>query len=423
MHWSLVLGCICALGVAAQNADLPPELATLARVKQRTNETLARQPNYTCIQQVERSYRRLPKRKFELHDLLRIEVAIVEGKEMYAWPGSRKFEETDLTEMVSGGAIGTGNFATHASAVFRTSAPQFKFEGPAEINGRNAIKFNYVVPLFNSGYRIRVGQREAIVGYHGSFWADAKTNELIRLEVVADDIPPFLGIAAAQDSMEYARRKIGASEFLLPAGSELVMTDLQGNESRNRTLFTGCRQYSGESVLTFAEAPSDSESAKTDNADAREKESIVIPEDLEFNVKFENGFDVATAAVGDPAPAILDEDIRVKRRVLLAKGARLSGRIARLDRENGNTVLDFQFYEADSPTTHATLNAVVEPNASAFTGRFAFQSSMYERQRRAVRPGGMLLRGDGRRFRPGERIRVKTVNPTSRPAGSHTSLD
>jgi hypothetical protein len=122
MRWSLVLAGLLGLGpLAAQSSQLAPEVATLSKIKRRMVETLARQPNYTCIQQVERSHRRLPRGKYELLDLVRIEVALVEGKEMFAWPGSRKFEDMDLGTMVTGGAIGTGNFATHARAVFQTS--------------------------------------------------------------------------------------------------------------------------------------------------------------------------------------------------------------------------------------------------------------------------------------------------------------
>jgi hypothetical protein len=117
------------------------------------------------------------------------------------------------------------------------------------------VRYDFVVPMFMSGYTIRVKDRKRRVGYHGSFWADSETHELVRLEMTADDIPPSLGVVSANDAMEYERVRIGASDFLLPQGSELVMTDMYGNESRNRTTFNSCKQYSGESVLIFAEAP------------------------------------------------------------------------------------------------------------------------------------------------------------------------
>src|ERR1017187_1506198 len=176
---------------------------------------------------------------------------------MFAWPGARKFEQTDLTEMVTAGAIGTGDFALHAKAVFQDPAPRFKWIGEAQLRGHRAEQFDFVVPLLESGYHLKNSGREAVVGFHGSFWADADTHEVLRLDVNADDIPEELGIASVEDVMDYDRVKIGNSEFLLPVGSDLSIVDLSGNQSRNRTQFKSCRQYTGESVLTFAEAPKD----------------------------------------------------------------------------------------------------------------------------------------------------------------------
>lgn len=414
MHWSLVPAWLCVLGVSsAQNVELAPEVATLVRIKSRMSETLARQPNYTCVQQVERSHRRVPRGRYELHDLLRVEVALVDGKEMFAWPGARRFEETDLTEMISGGAIGTGNFATHARAVFQTSAPRFKAVGAEQVSGRRALRYDFVVPFITSGYHIRVDKREAVVGYHGSFWADPDTAELMRLEINADDIPPSLGIATAQDRMDYGRVKIGTSEFLLPVASELVMVDLLGNESRNRTQFTSCRQYTGESVLTFAdptpEQVAEPPAAAPGQKQTAAKQSIEIPADLSFDVKLQTEIDSAKAAVGDPVVATLDDSIKLKRQILAPKGATLLGRILRLERRGDYAVLDFQFSEIDSEKVHGTLFATVEKNIRLL-GSLAFQSymSVYERRPRLQDSNGIQIHGGRFRLRPGERVRLRT---------------
>ncbi len=73
-----------ALGLAAQT--LAPEQLLLDRIRAHMIDTLARQPNYTCVETVERSRRDGATRKFRLEDTLRIEVALVNGKEMFAWP-------------------------------------------------------------------------------------------------------------------------------------------------------------------------------------------------------------------------------------------------------------------------------------------------------------------------------------------------
>src|SRR5947209_5979022 len=205
MQRTFVLLALCAAGCFAQEAELSPDLLLLARIKTNMESTLRRQPNYTCVQQVERSQRLAPRQRFELVDMLRLEVALVNGKELFAWPGSKKFEDTELRHMVSGGAIGNGNFALHARAVFMSNAPVFTFRGEETLDGRRAFRFDFAVSLLNSGYHIRVNDREAIVAYHGSFWADPETADVKRLVVDAEDLPPLLGLSRATDRMDYSR--------------------------------------------------------------------------------------------------------------------------------------------------------------------------------------------------------------------------
>ena len=62
-------------------------------------------PNYTCVETMDRTRRLGPARQFQMQDTLRMEVALVEGKEMFAWPGSKKFESDDLRTLISGGSL------------------------------------------------------------------------------------------------------------------------------------------------------------------------------------------------------------------------------------------------------------------------------------------------------------------------------
>jgi hypothetical protein len=59
-------------------------------------DNLARLPNYTCVQTIERSHRAARKKIFERQDLMRLEVALVGGQERFAWPGAKRIEETEL---------------------------------------------------------------------------------------------------------------------------------------------------------------------------------------------------------------------------------------------------------------------------------------------------------------------------------------
>src|SRR5262245_31211795 len=83
---------------AFSQTELSPETLLLARIKVRAAENLTHLPNYTCLETVERSSRRASG-KFQLVDVLRVEVAFAGNKEMFAWPGSLKFDDRDLTDM------------------------------------------------------------------------------------------------------------------------------------------------------------------------------------------------------------------------------------------------------------------------------------------------------------------------------------
>jgi hypothetical protein len=308
--------------------DLAPELLTLARIKVKAAENLKALPNYTCLETIERSRRRAPSRRYELVDTVRLEVAVVGGKELFAWPGGGQFEERELSKMVPGGAIGNGNFALHARSVFLSNAARFTYVGERFRDDKRTIRYDYRVPRMFSGYTIRVGEARGIVAYYGSFWVDADSLDLLRLEVNADEIPPNLPLQMSSDAMEYTRVPIGGSDFLLPQSSELVMVDVTGGESRNRTTFSGCRQYAGESVLSFAEPPPETPVAPP------AIEDVSLPPGTVLNLALDSEI-THTSAVGDVVTARLVSPVKRNGAIIAPKGAKLAGRLTRLNRNHG----------------------------------------------------------------------------------------
>src|ERR1700694_2080018 len=144
MYWTKVAaGFLLCISVSPSIAqELAPEILLLARIKVRAAENLQRLPNYTCTQTIERSHRSGKARKFEPLDTLRLEVALVEGKELFSWPGAGKFEDKGIGEIVGGGgAIGNGSFALHAKSIFLTRWPSFTHFGETNLNGRQAVRY------------------------------------------------------------------------------------------------------------------------------------------------------------------------------------------------------------------------------------------------------------------------------------------
>jgi hypothetical protein len=315
------------------------------------SQNLERQPNYTCQQTIERSRRTNPKRRFELVDALRLEVAYVDGKELFSWPGAGKFEDRDITSIVGGGTIGNGSFALHARSVFLSSIPTYHYEGESQDGPRRIHTFRYDVPQFRSGYRIKVGPNQAVVGYAGTFTIDADNLDLVRLEVKATSIPPHLDLSSTRDVMYYHRAPIGTGRFLLPESSELVMTDLKGAENRNRTRFHSCRQYSGDSVISFEEAP-DEETAGTAAVSAGPPKPAELEGGQWLELRLQNPIRFGETPRGEPLVALLGSDAKRRGKVLLRKGALFHGRVKTIHAVGGRSpgvavTLEFFEYELE----------------------------------------------------------------------------
>ena len=365
----------------------PQHIELLARIRVRAIANLERQPNYTCRETVERSHRLSSAHKFQWLDTVHLEVALVDGKEMFGWPGANKFEDMDVRNFVSQGAIGNGNFALHARAIFRGGAARFEYRGDFSNGKQSLVRFAFQVPLIGSGYTLRVGEHKAIVGYHGSFDADPESLDLKRIEVIADEIPLELGLTSAEDRVEYARTQIGSGEFLLPSGSELSMVNLDGSENRNQVRFDSCRQFTGESVLTF----DDPEPSSLPNAPAGIEE-IVLPPDLTLTLAMLEDVDLTKAAIGDPVRARLQNDLKSKGRLLLARSAIASGHITRVEHHGDSLVVGLRFDELEAPGLIARPRLKLDElfNADRVPARARYVLS-------EVRPGeGILSLGIGR---------------------------
>ncbi len=73
---------------AVPSRDQSSQRQLLSQIKAKMADNLSRLPNYTCLQTIERSHRDARKKRFERQDLVRLEVALVGGRELFAWPGA-----------------------------------------------------------------------------------------------------------------------------------------------------------------------------------------------------------------------------------------------------------------------------------------------------------------------------------------------
>ena len=367
MRRTLIIGGVLfpalVLGQAA------PDILLFARARTKMQDHLKHQPNYICLETLERGQRDQLKKRSSLLDVLRFEVAFVDRKELYAWPGSNRFEDTELTDMVpAGGTIGTGAFASHAYNLFLTNGPRTLAGEWTDLDGRRTARYPYEVGEIVSGYRLRVSRGDwATVGYYGSVWIDAEREEVMRIEVIADQIPLRLGLQEASTTLFYGDVKIGGDSYRLPIRTIESTTTFSGHQSRNEGRFTACRQFVGESKLSFGDPPPEEAPPPTAAV------GVNLPEGLTVQVQLTAPIDSETSKTGDPIEAVLAAPIKQKKQVLFEKASRVEGRLVRMQKQGSLIQAEIQFFTIANGNRRAAFTATpqIESPQSQSPSRWA----------------------------------------------------
>lgn len=318
-------GLVLAIIVSAQS-ELPKDVIQLAQIRRDVAKSIATLDNYTCVETIDREERKNGRPRFQHLDTVNVEVAVVQDSELYSWPGAAKFEDRDVGEMVGAGLMASGSFRSAIKSVFINNVSTIRWHGEEEILGRRALRWDYSIPYNLSRWDLQIEGRTGRVSETGSFWVDAGTLGLLRLETGAQDIPPDLRVTNIREIVDYSSMRVRSQDLLLPQSVETSATKLNGTESRNRIEFSHCREFSGAAELSFNK-PTAVEAA------APALTEFQLPAALEISVRMAQAIDSKTAAVGDSIRAIINAPVRSHGSDIIPMGAFLLGRIRRLERQ------------------------------------------------------------------------------------------
>ncbi len=328
------------LPVCRAQSEIPPEVLQLARIKQNMVRLLARVPDYTCTETVQRFHRPAGLERFKPVDTFHMEVAYIGGKEVYSRPGASAFDDRRVSQIAGSGLTSDGEFAIQARTLFVNNTANISFAGKETVNGREMLRYTYRIALFSSGWRLSVGAAAAKIAEHGAFWADAANLELIKIERFADDIPPELQVSAVRTQLEYGKARLDGVDVSIPRSSETLLTGMMGEQDRNIAVFSQCHSVHGETAISFEGEPS--VGAAKSPAPARPAE---LPPNLVFALVLESPIDSAVANDGDSIRARVARDVIVKKKIVVPKGAIVTGRVRRLERDQSGWVLWLEFVE------------------------------------------------------------------------------
>lgn len=332
---------------AARTAD-PTVQQLFDQVRAKVIDNIHRVPRYTCVETVNRAQYRpqLGSNRpsgcpaliaargqaatpglLRWHDRLRIDVAVLDGVETFAWAGARQFETSHLDDLASHGTTGSGDFISFLASVFGNDTDNIAHEGPRQTAfGGLLTAFTYNVPFSKSHYRYHSGYIEKILPFHGEFYVDAASGDLRRLTVETTDPPSGSDLCHLVNTMDYRRAKIGGGEFILPQVTTMEVLYQDGSESKNETHFADCHEYVGESTIRFDD-PDDAAGAVAADTPLRP-----LPPGVRLQIGLEGVIDTDTAAAGDVVTGVVLRDVKDKKLGVLAlRNDHVRGRILGLE--------------------------------------------------------------------------------------------
>jgi hypothetical protein len=260
-------------------------------------------------------------------DRLRFDVSVKSDGEMYGWPGEGRFDDRELVDIVTDGAIGTGSFTAFLSGIFSNEAVRFTYNGEITQDGRPFPEFGFHVPYEKSHYFIGFADHRAVTGYDGTFLVNPQTADIVRLTIRTSQLPAESGACYSSTTLDYARIRLQGAEFFLPSLSVMRIFSRDGSVAENHIVYSNCHEFLGESTLTF-DPPANVPGGEQRPGSA--SQVFVIPPKLRFRVALTQGIDTATAAAGDSIKAKLVTPIRDRRKVLVPIGAAITGRIVHI---------------------------------------------------------------------------------------------
>jgi hypothetical protein len=346
MRYALVFLWAARLAAAAEHDPVEVLKLVTRKVLAGTQDI----PNYTCVETVTRDYfrpaaatipracdvlleqRRHPSLDMVLRpvsrDRLRLDVTMSRRGEIFSWVGASRFDDAGIENVVRNGPISTGTFGGFLMAVFQNDARNWAFEKTTVVDGRSLMEYSFQVLKGDSHYRVKLDNSWITTAFSGTFQVDPETDDLVRMTVETGELPIATGQCQSTTAMEFGMTPIGDAQFLLPTQTRQRFVNPTGEEAENVTGFTNCREYRGESTLTFFPGPEPLAAGGTRSAPAK---PIVFPVGSRFAFELTAPIQGDTAAAGDTFAGKLVEPLRgPKYQMLAPKGTVVEGHLMRV---------------------------------------------------------------------------------------------
>lgn len=219
----------------------------LEKTRKAMHEYLADLPDFLCQQVVERYYDLGGFGIWNSFDRLTYELMYNSGRESYTPINSVNRPVTRSMEQVRG-TYSTGDFAVGLASLFdpKTQA-RFNAAGKEWLDKRQTLVYDFRVPLETSTLEVNAEGEQAITaGYSGTVWIDEETQQILRMDCAADDLPESVSVTSSESSVRYGIVKLQnlRGDFFLPLRAEFFIADQrQKHFFRNVIYFNSYRKF------------------------------------------------------------------------------------------------------------------------------------------------------------------------------------
>ena len=151
-----------------------------------------------------------------------------------------------------GGSTSSGDFGSMMLQIFEpVTQARFEWDHWGLLRGNHTMVFGYHVEQARSRWQITAKDvdRSIVPAYHGLIYV-SDAHEILRVTLVADEIPADFPVKKAQTILDYDNVNISGHAFLLPLKASVLMLN-DDYLTRNDEEFLRYNKYSADSEIKF----------------------------------------------------------------------------------------------------------------------------------------------------------------------------
>lgn len=214
-------GALLASVVYAQTETLtPPDAAEqkklFAEIAANALEYIKHPPNFVCTQSTRRNVDPTGTgQHWKLADTIVEQLSYIDQKEEYKVISINGKPVNNSNRPT--GLMSSSDFGNILSLIFDPKAQaEFSWQTWDSLRGARVHVVGYRVPQARSQYTITSGKTKIAAGVYGLIYADKDTAAVLRVALVATDIPAKFPVQGVTLDLHYDFAKIGGQMYLLP---------------------------------------------------------------------------------------------------------------------------------------------------------------------------------------------------------------